>query len=208
MTDEKIIRVCEHCGNHTIFDIRAEYNYEIHDERSDTSEYTKWRILQCFSCHRPVFIENSFWDGDSYSEPEDATLYPIIKEAPISLLSLPKEIKKEYEETLKVQPISKVACAVLARRTLEAIVTHESAVGNSLMDKVNDLLQSKSIPPLLAEVAHLGRKIGNVGAHFNEQEVTDVEISVMLEFLEIILQYLYVMPARVIQIKERLVSDF
>lgn len=76
------------------------------------------------------------------------------------------------------------------------------------MEKVNDLLQPKSIPPLLAEVAHLGQKIGNLGAHFNKQEVTDVEISVMLEFLEIILQYLYVMPARVIKIKERLARDF
>ena len=208
MTDERIIRVCEHCGNHTIFDIRAEYNYEIHDESNDTSVYTTWRIIQCFSCHRPVFIENSVWTGDSYIEPEDQTLYPIIKEAPIRLQSLPKEIRKEYEETLKVQPISRVACAVLARRTLEAIVTHENAVGNLLVEKVNDLLQSKSIPPILADIAHLGRKIGNVGAHFNKQEVTDMEISVMLEFLEIILQYLYNMPARVIQIKERLERNF
>jgi hypothetical protein len=128
-------------------------------------------------------------------------LYPVSK---TNLTNLPKTIEKEYEATLKVRHISSNACAVLARRTLEAIFAHENAVGRTLSDKVNNLIKSERIPPLLADVAHLGRQIGNLGAHFDKQEVTEVEISAMLDFLEIILQYLYVVPAKVAKVRARL----
>ncbi len=75
------------------------------------------------------------------------------------------------------------------------------------MQKVDYLLKSASIPPLLADVAHLGRQIGNLGAHFDKQEVTEEDISAMLDFLEIILQYLYVVPAKVIEVKARLMRN-
>ncbi len=95
----------------------------------------------------------------------------------------------------------------MARRTLEAIFTQENARGQTLADKINDLLKSKSIPPLLAEVAHLGRQIGNLGAHFDKEEVTEQDVSAMLEFLETILEYLYVLPAKVATVRARLTRN-
>jgi hypothetical protein len=72
------------------------------------------------------------------------------------------------------------------------------------MEKVNNLIKSERIPPLLADVAHLGRQIGNLGAHFDKEEVTEADVTAMLDFLETILEYLYVLPPKVAAVKARL----
>src|SRR5207248_3564621 len=180
--------------------MRAEYGYERYDKRSDSTAYRTWRILQCSSCEGPALQEIRFWDGAD-DEPSYQILYPIAKAA---AFDLPKEVKKEYEETLKVRSISKVACAVFARRTLEAICAHENATGSRLEIQVTNLLKSDRIPPLIGDMAHLSRKIGNLGAHFAKEEVTEEHIAAMLDFLETILEYLYVAPAKVARVKARL----
>ncbi len=204
MTDLEVLLVCGNCGNKANCKVQAEYSQDL-VSKDDDRYITTWRILECPSCNQ-LILEQKYFEYP-YDEEDTKILYPVpvVREP---LRHIPVTIQKEYEATLQVRNINSNACAVLARRTLEAILTHENAVGNSLMDKVNDLLKSKSIPPILAEVAHLGRKIGNLGAHFNEQNVTEIEISAMLVFLEIILQYLYVFPARVTEVKEWLESGF
>ena len=72
------------------------------------------------------------------------------------------------------------------------------------MEKINNLIKSDSIPPLLAEMAHLGRKIGNLGAHVTDDEVTDDDVATLLDFVEAILEYLYIAPQKIAVLKSRL----
>ena len=65
-------------------------------------------------------------------------------------------------------------------------------------------MKSERIPPLLADMAHLGRKFGNLAAHFAKEQVTEDDISAMLDFVEAILEYLYVAPAKITVVQERL----
>jgi hypothetical protein len=138
------------------------------------------------------------------SDLEEIILYPTTKN---SLTNIPSVIQKEYEATLKVRNISSNACAVLARRTLEAIFAHEKAEGRTLADKVNNLIKSDRIPPLVADLANMGRQIGNLGAHFDKEEVTEADVAAMLDFLETILEYLYVLPAKVDTVRARLTRN-
>jgi hypothetical protein len=78
----------------------------------------------------------------------------------------------------------------MARRTLESITAYEKAAGNTLAAQVENLLKSERIPRWLADVAHLGRRIGNLGAHFDEEDVTEMDIEIMLDFIESILEYM------------------
>ena len=103
-----------------------------------------------------------------------------------------------------IAAIKRAACAVLARRTLEAVFTHENAQGDSLMRKIENLIKSDRIPPLFAEMAHLARKIGNLGAHFADETVTAEDVEVVPGFVEAILEYLYVIPAKVETVRNRL----
>lgn len=196
MADTQRVMLCGHCGNITAFEVEGGYAGKVRYYFSTTKvteiDDVPYVLLRCLTCSYPTLMLDDL---------DYAVLYPVSK---TNLTNLPKTIEKEYEATLKVRHISLNACAVLARRTLEAIFAHENAVGRTLSDKVNNLIKSERIPPLLADVAHLGRQIGNLGAHFDKQEVTEVEISAMLDFLEIILQYLYVVPAKVAKVRARL----
>lgn len=225
---EQIIMYCGHCGNQTGFTIRGsctldksveEEMMEGHTEQlfEDISE---WRLLQCITCSKPSLeythktadYLNSYSDVDYEGEEIDVVprthekniVYPLGQP---NLPNLPATIEKEYHDTLKVRNISPVACAVLARRTLEAIFTEENAAGRTLEAKVNNLIQSDRIPPLVADLVHLGRRIGNLGAHFDKEEVTEQDVSAMLEFLETILEYLYVLPAKVATVRARLTRN-
>jgi hypothetical protein len=116
---------------------------------------------------------------------------------------LPPTIAEEYAAAIQVQNISLNACAVLLRRTLEAICNHEKAGDGTLEEKVNRLLKSASIPRLLADMAHLGRHIGNVGAHAGK-DATEEDVTVLLNFIDVIFLYLYTTPTKVMAFKEKM----
>ncbi len=218
MSKNEEVMLCGHCGKTAVFYVRAQ-----NDAKPDFSddypgqEITVFRVLLCSSCGEPTLeqsrVEYRFerdLDGSALTTPitaEKKILYPGTQ-TKNPLTNIPKIIEQEYEATLKVRDISSNACAVLARRALEAICVYENAEGKTLMHQVEYLLKSERIPPLLADIAHLGRQIGNLGAHFVKVEVTEEDIAIMLDFLETILEYLYVIPAKVATVKAKLNRAF
>ena len=214
MLRDQEIMVCGHCRKEAVLIVRAQNESQpTFDDTYSGQEITVFRVLVCSLCNEPTLeqsrIEYSFerdGDGTGLTIPiaaEKKILYPGAKTTK-ALPDIPTMIAKEYEATLRVRDVSSNACAVLARRTLEAIFIHQGATGGSLYQKIDTLLKSTSIPPLLADVAHIGRHIGNLGAHFEKGEATDEDVAVMLDFLETILEYLYVIPAKVAVVKARL----
>ena len=89
-------------------------------------------------------------------------------------------------------------------RTLEAVCNYEKATGKDLNDKVNNLFSLNRIPKTLAEMAHQLRQIRNLGAHDKEDEVTEEDVPIMRDFVEAILEYLYVAPAKIEAVRTRL----
>ncbi len=173
---------------------------------------TTWRVLECSTCHQPTLVQEVVeYSHDCVYEPEvtaaeTAVLYPKTAKK-LVLADLPPKIAEEYEAAIQVQNISFNACAVLLRRTLEAIFNHEKAQGKTLEQKVDYLLKSANIPPLLAEMAHLGRHIRNLGAHVDANEVTEEDVTVLLNFIEVIFVYLYTTPTKVVAFKEKQKKD-
>lgn len=213
--------ICGHCGRQSVFQLRSEGTQYGHtpweDSRDanragiDDQTITTWRVLECSTCHQPTLVQevveyiyNDDYQGNPMIDAADTTvLYPraATKVVPADL---PPKIAEEFKAALQVRNISLNACAVLFRRTLEAIFNHEKAQGKTLEQKVDYLLKSANIPPLLAEMAHLGRYIGNLGAHVDANEVTEEDVTVLLNFIEVIFVYLYTTPTRVLAFKERL----
>lgn len=222
---EPIIMYCGHCGNKTGFQIRgksvldksAEVEYEDGPYKGEKekliTDITEWRLLQCMTCsnvsleytHKKIDHTNDWIDSYGIEREDSSYVEKILYPSSYpNLPNLPPAIEKEYQEALKVRNISPIACAVVARRTLEAVFTHENAQGDSLIRKIENLITSDRIPPLFAEMAHLARKIGNLGAHFADETVTAEDVAVVLDFVEAILEYLYVIPAKVETVKNRL----
>ena len=129
--------------------------------------------------------------------------------APMEGIELaPERVQKAYQDTLATlnSGISS-AVATLARKTLEGIVklsypNPEGTRDRSLFKLIRDLPQSKDLGRPIAELAHAMREGGNLGAHFDlEQDTDDKVAGKMVELLEYLIEYLYVIPSRVDALK-------
>ena len=94
--------------------------------------------------------------------------------------------------------------AVQMGRTLEAVCNYEKAAGKTLSDRLNNLVSSGRIPPTLAQMAQQLRQIRNLGAHDVDDEVSEQDVPIILDFVEAVLEYLYVAPAKIAAVQARL----
>ena len=199
-----MIRLCGHCGNNTTYEKHGEYL--IKDERYDAENKTwvedqiQWVVDECMTCHKPTFSEYHL-DAIAF-EVRSKILYPSIQ---TNLTNLPADIDGAYTAAIKVKNIEPNACAVLVGRTLEAACNHEQAQGRTLAQKLNYLAQNGRIPNTLAEMARQLKELRNLGAHDAEDEVTEQDVPIILDFLEAILEYLYVAPAKIEAVRTRLI---
>ena len=92
----------------------------------------------------------------------------------------------------------------MAGLTLEAVCQHEQAKGSSLSERLNHLVTSERIPKTLAEMAHHLRQLRDIGAHLTEEEILPEDVPVIMDFVEAILEYLYVAPAKIRAVQDRL----
>lgn len=196
---------CGHCGQWTSFKERVSTRFTasipppIGDvDGKVTEQQGIWRILQCTTCLRPALQQV----GPGYDEKDARTiLYPVSK---TPVMGLPEVIDRAYRAALRVRDVDPSAFALLVGRTLEAICKHENAGGPTLAAKLRKLVSSDKIPRTLAQMADQLRVIRNLAAHDFEDEVTEADADIALEFIEAILEYLYVAPAKIAVLQERL----
>jgi uncharacterized protein DUF4145 len=217
MADESYVLRCGHCGNTTAFNERAEYHYDerIYDKDDDGNpiywghyvvKRVEWRILQCPACKNPTLHqllgpgdERGGWDDEPYA----TVWYP--QEKTMSR-DLPQDVAIAYREARRIAPLSPSACAVMMGRTLKTICRREGAVGRNLQQRLENLATSGHIPDTLGTMAQQLRQIRNLGAHADAtgDEVKESDIPVILDFMDAILEYLYVAPARITALEARL----
>ncbi len=216
MSEKKVMR-CGHCGKETLFEVRAEGT--LGGITSDDFEYdgvtvTTWRVLECTLCHEPTLLEEEvMYVKDFYEEvpgelrlriepikASESILFP--RKTPLD--GLPKEIQMRYLKALKVQDVEPSAFAVMIGRTLEAVCNHEQVPGSNLNEKINNLIQYDRIPTPLSEMAHQLRQIRNLGAHDAEDEVTKEDVPIIRDFIDALLEFLYIVPTKIAAIKARL----
>ena len=208
---------CFHCGNQTVGTIL--FQYERVDEEDSRREFfkkntsLKWFLMKCENCGKPTFLQSiqiqeakgsqAYYGTGSLKTTSQRSdvLYPGSK---VPLTQLPKQVEGKYMEALRVSVISPSACAVQVRKTLEAICQHENAQGKVLADKLKNLAEIGRIPEPLVNVAIHLRQLGNLGAHFDEDEVTKDDVQIILDFVELLLEYLYVAPAKIEAMQKRL----
>lgn len=88
------------------------------------------------------------------------------------------------------------AAAVMARRTLEAIINDKGASGKNLYVGIKNLKDKDVIEKNLLEWASEIRLIGNSGAHFDPiEDVSKDEAKTVIVFLEELVKFIYIMPA-------------
>ncbi len=115
----------------------------------------------------------------------------------------PDQVREIYERASKVKSEPN-SFAVQIRRALEAICIDKGESGRNLNDDLIRLSKAGVFPPIVVEIAHELRDIGNVGAHVKSEEVEAGQVQAIDGFFHLVITYAYVAPALLADYRERL----
>ena len=206
--EQKVIK-CYHCGNETLMNKTGEYSWGSRDVGDDTFMFSfKYVMFVCPICHKVTLLE--IYGDESMMEPfngkinwytEDKILFPVNS---LDNNAMPQKIKEAFEAALKVRDIDNNICLMALRRTLELIFVDKGATKWGLKDKIEEIAKKGILPESLKEASSLTKKLGDSAAHDRDIEVDSSDLNSMIEFVEYIVEYLYVLPYKIDCYKKRL----
>ena len=205
MKEKHILETCYHCGNRGLLQVGCcdQVNYEDYDNGDVVGWYEDMYItLKCPACNEVTLYKRS---TNSYSLQENGEfiyeseiLYPVIH---TNKLGVPKNIVTAFEAAKKVQKIDPAICALSLRRVVELICIDKNAIGNNLVSMVNDLENKNILPKTFNDACEILRIIGNEGAHSINISIPKNELNTLIDFLDSIINYLYVIPEKIKRLK-------
>jgi hypothetical protein len=91
--------------------------------------------------------------------------------------------------------------AVQLRRTLEAAAAHQGIREHNLVTSIEKLIEACMITRDFGRALHHIRKIGNIGAHYTDERITNAEAERALKFTVEVLRNLFEVPGELAQIE-------
>lgn len=192
--------LCPYCNERVIFSLSH------HTE--DPGRMTVAANAVCPACQRGV----RFWSVRDSSKPKDeegnpAAIFmypPAITQYPYPTLSdgIPERLRSSLFATIDAFN-AKIygATAVSGRVTLEGIFKYRVPEGKrkeSLMKLIEIVKADSSLAEPLTALSHVIRTGGNLGAHFHEErEPTEAVARGIVELLDYLISYLYVLPEKI-----------
>ncbi len=203
-----IAATCPFCGERVVF-ATAEFNHDPH--RQSVSSHAP-----CANCGRLVY----FWsvmgvkDGDGngpvtavhhYMFPVPSTGYP----QPNLPANVPDALQRAFRSTIdSLNTRNFPATAVGARRTLEGIFKYlvdKEDRGKTLFALIDQVKKSNDLATPLETLSHAIRSGGNLGAHFDDENEPDAAMAhKMVELLDYLISYLYVLPSQITDLEKQL----
>lgn len=182
---------CDHCGNVT-------YKSQIiaHEVKQDLVEY---KLYACEICDHVILRKVSIhFVSNINTEEQEEQLWPPSLIIP---QEVPERVRNIYEKARGMKNRWPGSFVVEIRRALEAVMKERNAEGDNLASKINWLIQNKHLPEAFGEMGRLAKDIGNIGAHDDEKDVQPSDADSADDFFRAIIEYIYVAPARVAQVK-------
>lgn len=167
--------------------------------------YNSYYLAICESCLELVLYVNRPPHDDIVECFEGSDDYPTTLEWPKEETvspHLPDTVAQLYEEALRTKPASLSSFAVGVRRTLEAIADDTGYNTGPLASRLQQMALANVLPPVVQEIATVLRVLGNKGAHYDE-DITLEEANTLSKFLQLLIEYLYVVPAELQRIRQR-----
>ena len=208
-TKEEILK-CFHCCNETLMSHRGEYSWGSRDVEYEDFDYLyEYELFACPVCHK-VTLREAYGDetmmephpnGEMHWYKNKSILYPINS---IDSNSIPSKVKEAYEAALKTKGIDKNVCLMALRRTLELVLKDIGATKWGLKDKIEEIAEKGLLPGTLKEASSLTRILGDTAAHDKDDiDIDEHDVTSMAEFIEYIIEYIYIVPDKLNSYKER-----
>jgi hypothetical protein len=206
--EQKVLQ-CFHCGNKTLMNNVGEYTW-----RSKRPEYLnfyffyKYTMFACPVCYKVTLLqkysdelmERECANGEYEQYSEDEILYPVNS---FDSDAMPQTIKEAFEAALKTRMIDNSVCLMALRRTLELILIDKGATKWGLAQKIEEIAEKGILPQALKEASAFTKMLGNAAAHGITSGVTVSDVNTMTEFVEYIIEYLYILPNKIEQYKNK-----
>jgi len=192
-------------------EIHARNKIENGDLFGDSYYYDEQIVLKCPSC-RNYNIINAYWDS-SYGKVTESKkyediycgdnvyetiLYPVVSELSNGANGIvPNDILKTFRKSLELKSVDSDSCLVKLRKTLELICNDKNVIGHNLNDKLKKLFELGILPSTLKSASNITRKLGNMGAHESDIEISTTELSSTIKLVEYIIQYIYILPKEI-----------
>ena len=192
--------VCPHCNLPSYF--KKEGGAQIYDV--GVIHYIRC-ICECQNCKGPILLIGASRDG--HNRYRYSKHYPTGKPNDIVPDEIPEKVSTDFKEALRCQFVNAHrATATMCRRALQSSCQDLGVKDGRLVNQINDLAGQGHITGALQEMAHTVRLIGNVGAHPDKDGLEDVDpddASDLVEFSREFYNHVYVMPAKLREMKER-----
>ena len=221
MAEERFKRLCQNCGNNTIFEVHGTY---LDKELLATDIYhiTEWRMIECMTCSLPMLeqttkvIEEKRRGGNDeepevwetiIEEPETSILYPTTNLASIPLPSpdMPEEVTNDYNEARAIFGISPRSSAALLRLALQKLCKHLGEPGEDLNSDIGALV-AKGLPVQIQQSLDVIRVIGNNAVHPGVIDLRDEKELVLKLFriINFIINQMITQPQEIARIYNKL----
>ena len=93
---------------------------------------------------------------------------------------------------------------LLLRRTLEIILTDQGATKWGLAEKIEEIAQRGLLPDSLKEASFFAKRFGDSAAHGKDLVADEQDMNSLIEFIEYIIEYLYIIPSRLKEFKMKI----
>jgi hypothetical protein len=161
-------------------------------------------VALCPRCDSPFLLEQTIngVPGEVELPADFKILYPSQTRLPLD--GVPEPVRRAYEQALKSFSTALYEpCALMCRRCLEGICKSQGAKGASLDAKLQSLQTSGVIDLRMIEWAHCVRMLGNEAAHDFDAAVSREDARDVLDFVEALLIYIFVINLRLKEFKSR-----
>ena len=217
MADDRtqILAQCYHCGNEGFQTIKGKASEGYEDYADDYGSYVvNWEctdtfMLQCPVCEKITlyseFSTQGLVDQHGNQVTVDKIEYPANS---ISTNQVPSDIKSSFEAALKVKAIQPELCMVSLRMVLEAVCNERGAEGKDLEQKIADLVKKGILPSVYNDACWIIRQLGNKAVHIDTtSQRYKKEVVKVIDFMQTIINYLYVFPEEVSALKTKIESE-
>lgn len=204
---------CGHCGNTGLLNYIASFD-SVHEtpknediknpiicQIAGNTETTTWSVYQCPVCGNPVLISKTLPNAMPEQFAEYRYQFPTRN---IDYTGVPENIKTAFESAVRTRTIDSAICILSLRRTLEMICKDKGAEGGDLKSKIQNLIDKKVLPEMMNDACWIVRQSGNDAAHADDVVFTSFEVQEIINYVTIVIEYLYSLPVRVADLKNKI----
>ena len=207
-----LLKECKHCGNKGLLKIvgRHHQSFTDYDDGEPIfQEYTEWTMLECPVCKgvslHKSYSNDSMFDTEGGYLSEETVVYPGSK---YSFIHVPDGILKSYNAAVKTVNVDLNVSLIAIRAVLEKVCKERGSKKKNLETMLKEMASKNILPETLDKCSFLIRKLGNSGAHGDEnEELSKSDVYALIDFIETILYYIYELPVKIARLNKKWDGD-